>query len=189
MRFFRNGEEKWKEIYDSEEDMKILYNGWEEWTESKGKKINDGDGTRKTFHYVMGTWYEEETPELEETNDESEDENGFGIGGGYSSDRGRSQHSGAWQRGKLRDKKMPGGEKGENLDSSDDEDEALRFHKEPWKKEKGGIDSGQMVYLTKKRKKLQRSLKRLGPRSSPKGVLCVTCWIVILTVSTVINGV
>jgi hypothetical protein len=69
----------------------------------------------------MGTWYDKETPESKETNDKSEDEDGFGIGGGYSSDRGRSGHSGAWQRGKLRDKKTPGGEKGENSDSSDDE--------------------------------------------------------------------
>jgi hypothetical protein len=59
---------------------------------------------------------------LNETNDESEDEDGFRIGGGYSSDRGRSRHSGAWQRGQLWDKKMPGGEKEESLDSSDDED-------------------------------------------------------------------
>jgi hypothetical protein len=120
MRYFRSAEEKWKEIYGSEEDMKILYNGWEEWIASKGKEINVGDGTRKTFHYVMGTWYDKETPESKETNDESEDEDGFGIESGYSSDRGRSRHNIAWQKGKIRDKKMRGGEKGENSDSSDD---------------------------------------------------------------------
>ncbi len=102
--------------------MKILYNGWEEWILSKGKEINVGDGTRKTYHYVMGTWYDKETPELKETIDKSENEDGFGIGGGYFSDRGHSRHSGAWQRGKLRDKNMPGGEKRESSDSSDDED-------------------------------------------------------------------
>ncbi len=69
-----------------------------------------------------------------ETNDKSEDEDGFGIGGGYSSDRGCSRHSGAWQRGKLRDKKMPVGEKGENSDSSDDKDErSADLHSPNWK--------------------------------------------------------
>ena len=61
MRYSRSAEEKWKEMYDSEEDMKILYNVWKEWILSKGKEINVGDGTRKTFHYVMGTWYDKET--------------------------------------------------------------------------------------------------------------------------------
>ena len=68
MRYFRSAEEKWKEIYDSEEDMKILYNGWEEWILSKGKEIKVGDGTRKTYHYVMGTWYDEETSRVKEDN-------------------------------------------------------------------------------------------------------------------------
>ena len=87
MRYFWNAEEKWREIYDSEDDMKILYNRWDEWITSKGKEIKVVGGMRKTFHYVMATWYDEETPESKETNDESEDKDGFGIGGGYSSDR------------------------------------------------------------------------------------------------------
>ena len=62
----------------------------EEWIASKEKEINVGDGTRKTFHYVMGTWNDEEIPELKETNDKSKDEDGFGIESVYSSDRGRS---------------------------------------------------------------------------------------------------
>ena len=69
------------EIYDSEEDMKILYNRWEEWIASKGKEIKVGDGTRKTYHYIMGTWYEKEIPEFHDTNDKSEDEDGFGLFG------------------------------------------------------------------------------------------------------------
>ena len=101
--------------------MKILYNRWDEWITSKGKEIKVVDGMRKTFHYVMATWYDEETPESKKTNDESEDKDGFGIGGGYSSDRGRSRHSIAWQRGQLRDEKMKGSEKGENSVSNDNE--------------------------------------------------------------------
>ncbi len=48
--------------------MKILYNGWEEWILLKGKEIKVGDGTRKTYHYVMGTWYDEETSRVKEDN-------------------------------------------------------------------------------------------------------------------------
>jgi hypothetical protein len=82
----------------------------------------------------MGTWYNKETTELKETIDESENEDGFRIGGGYSSDRGHSRHNGAWQTGKLRDKKMPGGEKGESSDSSDDKDESSTdLHSPNWK--------------------------------------------------------
>jgi hypothetical protein len=58
-------------------------------------------------------------PESKETIDKSENEDGFGIGGGYSSYRGRSTHSGAWQTGKLRDKKMPGGKKEDSSESSE----------------------------------------------------------------------
>ena len=89
-----------------------------------GKEIKVGEGTRKTYHYVMGTWYDEESPESKETIDKSDNEDGYGIGGGNSSDRECSRHSGAWQTGKLKDKKMPGGKKGDSSDSSDDKDES-----------------------------------------------------------------
>ena len=60
----------------------VLYNGWEEWIVSKGKEIAVGDGTKKTFHYIMGSWYDEETPESKEKIDESEDDDTFGNDGG-----------------------------------------------------------------------------------------------------------
>ena len=69
----------------------------------------------------MGTWYEKEgTTELHDTNDEREDEDGFG----YSSDRGISWHSIAWRRGQLREKNMLGGKKGATSDVSDDKDKS-----------------------------------------------------------------
>ncbi len=40
--------------------MKVLYNRREEWIVSKGKDIAVGDGSKKTFHYIMGSWYDEE---------------------------------------------------------------------------------------------------------------------------------
>jgi len=121
MRYFRNAEKTWKKIYDSEEDMKVLYNGWEEWIVSKGKEITVGDGSRKTFHYVMGSWYDEKTPEAKEKIDESEDDDHTSKNdGGYSSDRARSRHSVAWITGQLRYKTMKGGNRGENQNCSDE---------------------------------------------------------------------
>jgi len=103
-------------IFDSEEDMKVLYNGWEEWIVSRGKEIAVGDRSKKTFHDIMGSWYDEETPESKEKIDESEDDDD----GGYSSDRGGSRHSGAWKTGQLRDKTMKGGKWGEIQNDSDE---------------------------------------------------------------------
>jgi len=100
--------------------MKVLYNGWEEWIVSKGKEIAVGNGSKKTFHYIMGSWYDKETPESKEKIDKSEDDDTFGNDGGYSSDRGRSRHSGAWKAGQLRDKRMKGGKRGENQKHSDE---------------------------------------------------------------------
>jgi len=56
MTYFKKAEQTWMNIYDSENDMKKLYNGREDWIATKGKEIKVGDGSRKTFHYVMGTW-------------------------------------------------------------------------------------------------------------------------------------
>jgi len=120
MRYLKNAEKTWTKIYDSEEDMKVLYNGWEEWIVSTGKEIAVDDGTKKTFHYIMGSWYDEETPESKEKIDESEEDDTFGNDDGYSSDRGRSRHSGAWKTGQLRDKRMKGGKWGENQKHSDE---------------------------------------------------------------------
>ncbi len=71
----------------------------------------------------MAMWYDEETLEWKKTNHDSEDEEGFEVGGGYSSDRGCSRHSIAWQSGKLRDVKMKGGEKTEDSESEEDNDD------------------------------------------------------------------
>ncbi len=51
-----------------------------------GKKIKVGDGTTRTFHAVMATWYDE-TPKNKKS-EESEDDENFGEDG-YSSERAR----------------------------------------------------------------------------------------------------
>ncbi len=56
-KYFANAEAKWREIYDDEEKMKIIYNKWELWIETCGKQIKIGDGSRKTLMSVLETWF------------------------------------------------------------------------------------------------------------------------------------
>ena len=59
--------------------MKIMYNGWERWITTMGKKIKVGDGTTRTLYAVMATWYDE-TPKTKKSN-QSEDDKNFGEDG------------------------------------------------------------------------------------------------------------
>jgi hypothetical protein len=72
MKFFSSAEEKWKEIYNNQESMSVVYNKWEKWIRTKGKGMKIGDGTQKTFHMVMGTWYDD--PAVMTTNDSDDEE-------------------------------------------------------------------------------------------------------------------
>ena len=92
-KYFASAEAKWREIYNDEEQMKVIYNRWEVWIETKGKEINIGDGSRKTFMYVMGTWYVTAVETINESDDEEEGDSG------YASDRGRGQESLGWAKG------------------------------------------------------------------------------------------
>jgi len=152
MNYFREAEREWKEIYDSKEDMKVLYNGWENWIVTKGQEIKVSDGSRKTFHYVMGSWYDEKTGGSKEKNDESEEEENSEEEGGYSSDRARSRHRDAWARGEIRDKKGPGCGRGER---SDDEDES------------SSDEGGKKRRKSPKRKTLPQSPEKGGPPLFP----------------------
>ena len=55
-RYFAGAEATWREIYNNEEQMKVIYNKWEKWIDTKGKGIKIGDGSQKTFMYLMGMW-------------------------------------------------------------------------------------------------------------------------------------
>jgi hypothetical protein len=52
-----------------------------------------GDSTQKTFHTVMGTWYD--NPVVTTTNN-SDDEEEVRAESGYHSDRGRTRTSIGW---------------------------------------------------------------------------------------------
>jgi hypothetical protein len=78
-----------------------------------GSDIKIGDGLKKIFITVMGSWHEDSS-QTSKMGEKQDDEETWGLEGGYSSDRVRSRHSLDWVSGKLR----------ENLsDESEGEDE------------------------------------------------------------------
>ncbi len=72
--------------------MRGLYNRWERWIITTGSDIKIGDGLKKTFKTIMGTWREDSSQTLK-MGEKQDDEETWGLEGGYSSDRGRSRHS------------------------------------------------------------------------------------------------
>jgi hypothetical protein len=75
-------------------------------------------------NWRLGTW-REESSHNSKRGEEQDDEESWGIEGGYSSDRGCSRHSLDWQSGKLRENtsdESEGEEEGEG-DDSDGENE------------------------------------------------------------------
>jgi hypothetical protein len=90
---------KWKQFNDNKKDMRVLYNGWERWITTTVADIKIGDGSKNTFQTVMGSWREDisQTSKMEEKQD---DEETWGLEGGYSLDRGVSRHSIDFHRGK-----------------------------------------------------------------------------------------
>ncbi len=61
-----------------------------------------GDGLKKSFQTVMGTWREDSSQTLK-MGENQDDEETWGLEGGYSSDRGHSRHSLDYHSGKLED--------------------------------------------------------------------------------------
>ncbi len=78
----------------------MVYNGWERWITTLGSDIKIGDGSKKTFQTVMGTWPEDSSQTLK-MGEQQDDEETWGLEGGYSSDRGHSRHSLDYLNGKL----------------------------------------------------------------------------------------
>ena len=62
-RYFDDMERKWMNNYKSKAAMMRLYKRWDDWIETKGKEIRVGDGSKKTFHSVMGTWHDKNDDE------------------------------------------------------------------------------------------------------------------------------
>ncbi len=97
---FSSTGKKWKQGYDNKKDVRVLYNGWERWITTTGTDIKIGDGLKKTFQTVMGTWREDILQTLK-MGERQDDEETWGLEGGYSSDRGLSRHSLDFHSGRL----------------------------------------------------------------------------------------
>jgi hypothetical protein len=59
MKYFHQVEIKWRQVYDNKKDMRVLYNRWEKWITTAGADIKIGDGSKKIFQTVMGSWRED----------------------------------------------------------------------------------------------------------------------------------
>jgi hypothetical protein len=83
--------------------MRVLYNVYKRWITTTGADMKIGNGSKKTFQKVMESWCEDisQTSKMGETQD---DEETWGLEGGYSLDRGISRHSIDFHKGKLRGK-------------------------------------------------------------------------------------
>ncbi len=102
----------------------MLYNGWERWITTKGADIKIGDGSKKSFQTVMGSW-REDSSQTSKMGEKQDDEETWGLEGGYSSDRGLSRHSLDYHIGKLRENLSDEseGEQEEEGEDSDGENE------------------------------------------------------------------
>jgi hypothetical protein len=80
--------------------MRVLYYGWERWITTTGADINIGDGPKKTFQTGMGSWHED-ISQTSKMGEKQDDEETWGLDGGYSSNKGLSRHSLDYQSGKL----------------------------------------------------------------------------------------
>jgi hypothetical protein len=104
--------------------MRVLYNGWERWITTLGADIKIGDGSKKTFQTVMGSWCKDSSQTLK-MGEKQDDEETWGLEGGYLSDWGLSRYSLDYHSGKfgenLSDKSE--GEQEEEGETSDGENE------------------------------------------------------------------
>ncbi len=65
-----------------------------------GTDTKIGDGLKKTFQTVMGSW-REDSSQILKMGEKQDDEETWGLEGGYSSDRGLSRHSLDYHSGEL----------------------------------------------------------------------------------------
>ncbi len=93
---------KWRQVYDIKKDMRVLYNGWERWITSMRSDKKIGDGSKKSFKTVMGTW-QEDSSQTSKMGEKQDDEETWGLEGRYSSDGGHYRHSLDYHSDKLRE--------------------------------------------------------------------------------------
>ena len=99
-RYFDDMERKWINNYKSKAAMMRLYKRWDDWIETKGKEIRVGDGSKKTFHSVMGTWHDKND---DETGGGTNDDIGeYEENDGYSDPKSKYNfHTNDWKEGEF----------------------------------------------------------------------------------------
>ena len=99
-RYFDDMERKWMNNYKSKAAMMRLYKRWDDWIETKGKEIRVGDGSKKTFHSVMGTWHDKND---DETGGGTNDDIGeYEENDGYSDPKSKYNfHTNDWKEGEF----------------------------------------------------------------------------------------
>jgi hypothetical protein len=116
VKLFKRVEKKWKETYNNENMMRILYRGFEDWLNDVGKQIKVGDDSSRTYHSVMVMWRAEEMEDnkkkkggkavpsnnSDESTNESDDDNN---NKGYMLDSGLRQLSKKWSKEEMERKK------------------------------------------------------------------------------------
>ena len=98
----------------------MLYNGWGRWITTTGADIKIGDGSNKTFQTVMRSWCEDFSQTLK-MGEKQDDEETWGLEGGYSSDRGPNRHGVDFHCGKLGENSSDESE-GEQEEAGEDSD-------------------------------------------------------------------
>jgi hypothetical protein len=71
---FSSSKKKWKQIYDNKMDMRVLNNRCRRGITTTGTDIKIGDGSKKIFQTVMGSWREDylQTLKMGEKQDDEE---------------------------------------------------------------------------------------------------------------------
>jgi hypothetical protein len=105
--------------------MRVLYIGWERWITTTGADIKIGDGSKKTFQTVMGSWREDISQTLK-MGEKQDDEEMWGLEGGYSLDRGLSRHGIDFHSGKLGGNSSDENEKEQEEEGGDSDGENQR---------------------------------------------------------------
>jgi hypothetical protein len=62
--------------------MSMLDNGWERWISTTGSDIKIGDGSKKTFKTVIGTWCVDDS-QTSKMGERQDDEERWGLEVGY----------------------------------------------------------------------------------------------------------
>jgi hypothetical protein len=157
IKYYNTGEKNWRNVYNDETFMRVLYGGWQRWLNSHGKLYRVGDDSSKTFFQVMATWFDDSNTKVGGMSDEEEsadddDDIDYESGHGYASDTGVFTHA-----KKFRDKRV-------------EEHKSIRTVPGPLKEDDtGGEESGEEDKVVKKGAVGKGAVEAVGKGAVEKG--------------------